>query len=304
MRRRFSTVCLLSFAIFLTAASQEKRPYRRWIRGRTTLYSDHKDFGTGEEVLSLIESHAPEIETFLHLEGAAQITVVIAPTPGEFERLTAGQIPEWGAGAADPSRGLLILKSPRIVVPDIKIDRIVIHELCHILLNRALRSGSVDRWFDEGFAQYFSGDHRPGSAIRMGRSLLTNQFIALEDIDEVLSFQRDKAALAYAESRAAFGFLVERHGNEAVASIVRSLSEDRSMGESFEAILGIGIREFEADWIQDLKRKTRWVVLLDIPLLISILFLSLFFAAAVKARKKIRLKRMETEEEPHAPEAE
>ena len=291
------TLIVLILPLTMTSASPDSSAYRRWIRGRVTVYGLDSDFRTGEKVLAIMTDASSGIERDLRLSGGTPLTAVIAPTQKEFNRLTAGQIPEWGIGAADVSRGLFILKSPRIAQPEIDIERVVIHEICHILLGQALKPHTADRWFDEGFAQYVSGELRLSAGIRMARSMITNQFIDLDDIDEVLTFQQDKAALAYAESRAAVAYLVDTYGRSVIASIVDSLSRGNSMDDALLAVAGIGFDEFETVWIEALKKKTRWIIFLDYPLNVSVCLLALFFAAFINARRKIRLKKCESEEE-------
>jgi hypothetical protein len=273
----------------------ESVDYQQWNQGRITVFGLESDFRTARNVIATLKRALPEIEKHLPDPGEVEVRVVIAPTEKEFDRITGGQIPEWGIGAADVSRSLLVLKSPRIAEPEVQIDRIVIHELCHVLLGQALRPHTADRWFDEGFAQYTSGELRLGASVRLARSLVTRQFINLEDIDDVLSFQQDKAALAYAESRAAVAYLIESYGSDVIARITSSLGRGNNMDSALRAAIGIGFDAFEAQWIRALKKRTRWIILLDTPILVSVCLLALFFAAFINARRKIRLKTSEPE---------
>ena len=67
----------------------------------------------------------------------------------------------------------------------------------------------IPRWFDEGLAVYYSGERGLASSSLISKALLSNSIIPLEEIDEVLTFHKEKAQLAYQESFTAITFLIE-----------------------------------------------------------------------------------------------
>jgi hypothetical protein len=276
----------------------EASEWRRLVRGKSVLHCYAEDLDHGSRILTIVEASIPGIADDLQLSTIGNVIIVIAPTEREFQRLTGGQIPEWGVGAADPSQSVVFLKSPRVARPEINIRQVLIHELSHVLLGMAVGSNPVDRWFDEGFAQYASGETGIRGGIVLARSLFTGHFLWLDEIDEVLTFRRDKANLAYQEARTAIYYLVDKYGDEVIAGIVRALKDGNEMDGALRAVIGMGFQDFQTDWYLAMKQKYRWYILMDFPLVFSLVIVILFLTAFIVTRRRIRkTKRIWEEEE-------
>ena len=267
------------------------------LRGRVILYCHPKDVRNGERIFSIIEKERPKIEQDLGLSSVEKLTVFIASSESEFAALTEEQIPEWGVGAADPLRSVLFLKSPRFNRPEVDLEQVVVHELSHVMLGMVLRGREADRWFDEGFAMYESGEGSLGDAIRLARNVLAGEVLRLDEIDDVLTFRREKAALAYLESRYAVGYLVERFGRQTLKQIAWTLREGKGMDETLLLTLGMGFEEFQSEWYQTLKNKYRWYVFLDMPFVLGTLFVVFFLTAFIMTQRRIRRTKKKWEEE-------
>ena len=290
MRLHHRTV--FSFFIFcrLFVLPLEASEWRQLVRGQIVLHCYEEDLKNGERVMSIAHHALPRIVRDLNSPSIGEVTIVVAPSEKQFHALTGGQVPEWGVGAADPSRSLVFLKSPRFARPEANFKQIVVHELTHVVLGMALGGKEIDRWFDEGFAQYESGEKGIRGSILLARSLITGDILWLDEIDDVLTFRREKASLAYQEARAAVDYLVEIFGNDVIADIVQVLREGKGMDDALLAACGVGFQDFQTDWYLAMKHKYRWYILLDFPLVIStvlvILFLMAFFATRRRIRKK------------------
>lgn len=257
----------------------------------------HKDdVNNGRRVLAIVEDALPEISRDLGLNMMRRIQIFLVLSQSEFTVLTRGQIPEWGAGAAVPSDASIILKSPRFIGPDAKLRRVVLHELSHVLLWMASAGQPVARWFDEGLAQVTTGESGRGSGILLARALLTGNLVRLEEVDDVLNFQKDRAALAYEVSRTAVEYLIDSFGKESIARLAMAVSDGRSMDEALFLVTGTGMDTFQENWHRYIKTRYRWYVLLDFPLILSLSMLLLFFAALFATRWRVRQKRKAWEE--------
>ena len=297
MRLHRFFIYTIFFAGLLYGSRSETSEWRRLVRGKYVLHCYAEDLDHGSRILNLAEASVPGIADALHLSSIGNIIIVIAPTDKEFQRLTGGQIPEWGVGAADPSQAVVFLKSPRIARPEINIRQVLVHELSHVLLGMAIDSKRVDRWFDEGFAQYASGETGIQGGIVLARSLFTGNFLWLDEIDEVLTFRRDKANLAYQEARTAIYYLIDNYGDEVIPSIVRVLKDGHGMDEALRAAIGMGFQDFQTDWYHAMKQKYRWYILMDFPLVFSLVVIILFLTAFIVTRKRIRKVKRNWEEE-------
>lgn len=297
MRGRFRALFSLFLFWLVGSSVLGESEWRRLVRGSFSIHCHEEDMNSGEKVMSIAEEALPRIMRDLGLPTAGNMTIIIASSEREFDALTGGQIPDWGIGAADPRRATFFLKSPRFARPEANLRQIVVHEMCHVLLGMAVGGKKVHRWFDEGVALYESGERGIEGAILLARSLLAEEILWLDEIDDVLGFHRGKADLAYQESRSAVDYLVEKYGKDILAQIVGALREGKGMDEAMLSTVGVGFQDFQMDWHQAMKKKYRWYVLLDFPLVFSTLAVVLFLSAFIVTLRRIRRKRRLWEEE-------
>jgi hypothetical protein len=271
--------------------------WHRLVRGPLVLHCQKEDFTHGDRILDQALEAIPRILSDLRLEAlSSPVTMVIAPDNAFFHQITSGQIPEWGIGAADPVRKVVYLKSRRISGSG-NTRKVMVHELSHVLLGMVVGEGEVERWFDEGFALLQADEGEWQDRVRVSKALLFSEPIPLDEIDDVLTFQRDRAALAYEESRAAVEFLVRRFGRRILADIPWNLRSGLSMEESISRSTGLTWDEFQRQWLSDLENRYRWYVFLDFPLVFSILLVLLFFMALIATKRRIRRKTTEWSQE-------
>ncbi|MFO7889591.1 MAG: peptidase MA family metallohydrolase [bacterium] len=250
-----------------------------------------KDINNGKRIMGFAYKKFSNISSDLGFIPKKTIQIIIAPSNITFYQITGNNMPEWSSGAAIPSQGIILLKSPRITNPDVNLEIIIVHELTHIGLYQATGGKNLMKWFDEGFAQYYSGELNMNAKIHMAKRLLTNNFLTLKEIDEVLTFQKSEASLAYQEAHAAVLYLIDVGGLEAVQLVIENIYQTGNMDQALKAALGIGFEEFESEWIAAMKKRYLWLVIFDYRLIISILFIILFFSAyLMKIRNTRKIK--------------
>ena len=148
------------------------------------------------------------------------VSVYITPTEDIYQQFVGKNFPDWSEGIASPSKNLVVLKSPDIMSEHADIGKIAIHELVHILLNKAVHGNPIPRWFNEGLAVYYSGEKAFASGSLISKALITKSIIDLTEIDDVLVFYQGKAQLAYQESYLAVLYLFEQFGKDKVKEII------------------------------------------------------------------------------------
>lgn len=217
------------------------------------------------------------------------IRIIIAATNQEFQTLTQGAIPDWGAGCAIPDESLIVLKSPRIAGSNEHLQEVVVHELSHIVLHQALRGADVPRWLDEGFAMHESREWHVWQRLMLTFTILSDTLIPLRDIRYVNSFSEQKAQLAYLESSLAVRFILSRYGQDGLQHLIRRITETDTIDGAFMDVLGIGLGEFEREWRKDLRRQYGWGAISSE--IISFWFIAalVFLAAYWSKRRQARL---------------
>ncbi len=280
---------------FIFSAFGGVSPWRRLARGNVILYCHENDLKNGERVLLTVAECSPKILEDLDLAEPDSLTLFLAGSRDEFSQMTDHQMPEWSAGAADARRSVLYLQSPRFADPDTKMETVVAHELGHAILGMAVRGAPVPRWFEEGFAMLESGESAWIGTVQLMRGFLFSGALDLSEIEDVLRFNRDRAALAYQESLAAVKYLVERFGPESIPDLVSVLRQGGTMAEAVRRVTGHPYRQFQAEWFESMKRKYRMALVLDSSLLLSLVFVMLFAAAWVSTKIRTERKKMEWE---------
>jgi hypothetical protein len=229
------------------------------------------------EMESRIRSQVEELSGKLSGWGDSDdtIRVQITYTRQEFDEATHGLMPDWSIGAADPSSNTIILyfpessKSPKAI-------SLVKHELAHIILHRALEDIRIPRWFDEGFAQWVSGPMEQGQAVRLAMANFTGERVDLWELEGLNSWGGNQAELAYAESRAAFEYLVASIDGD-IFGLIRSIRRLGDFEEGFEDFTGVSMLDFYRQWANIRVDRFNWsLILLDwrtIFAIITVLFL-------------------------------
>jgi hypothetical protein len=295
--KKLPQILLFVFLGLYSVSFSAEREWRRLFRGPVVLYCYEKDIRYGDRIISIVDQGLPVLSEQLGLSSHPKITILVAPSQRAFDQITGGQIPEWGIAAAEPEQSVIFLKSPRIAHPETDLKSAVLHELSHVLLSVSSGGYPIDRWFDEGLAMTFSGENRFLETLNLARAVFSGDIIRLDKIDDVLTFRRQKAGLAYQESLSAVQFLIDRFGSVALVGIIRKIGEHADMDTAMQSVIGMKFAEFEDSWYRAMKIKYRWAIFLNFPFLISVLMVVLFLAAFFVTRWRTEKRRKVWEQE-------
>ncbi len=253
-------------------------------------------------VLSAIKSDFERIATMVGYSGPPIANVVISGSPEEFDGFTGSRLPGWSQASTDYERSVIVLKSPTFSsVTEKELRRTVIHELTHFIIGATTLPYEIPRWFNEGLAVQMSGEEKFRSKIAISRALFTNSLIRLNEVEEILTFESERANLAYAESRAAVAYLIETAGAGAVRLIIEKINSNQMFDTAFTEVTGVDLLEFEIEFRKDIKERYRYYFLAAandyIWFLIPGLFILAYLAVKLKNRRIIRRWNVEDEEE-------
>jgi len=225
-------------------------------------------------LVRLVEEGRQRFDALADTTMPTTITVLAASTRLEFSRLTEGVLPDWGAAVAFPDERLIIVSIDASGTNTL--EEAIPHEVSHVLLG-AVAADQVPRWFDEGLAMEIAGEWDIYNSFRLARGALVG-LIPLADVDGVLSFQQDRAWLAYAESFGAVSWLRETAGEPGLGEVIRDLTT-MPFDEALTAVTGMDARQFEAAWLRRTRARYVLVGLADDMWLWSIVIPTLFFLA-------------------------
>jgi glycerophosphoryl diester phosphodiesterase len=239
-----------------------------------------------------------------HWWRAEPITISLAPTEAAFQLLTGGQTPEWGAGVAIPSRGLIVLPAWGSTERGGPLDygRVLRHELAHIALHRAMPT-TPPRWFDEGYATWAAGELDRSSSWMLRLAFVTGSAPPLDSLSLDWPRGAAEARLAYLLSASVIDYLVDESGEFGISRMLdrwrRGNDFERAMIETY----GVDSGALETQWIRYVKRKYGWGVVVTqsalFGALASAIVFSLYFVR--KRRDRARRAALRAQELPDAP---
>ncbi|MCP4644299.1 MAG: hypothetical protein GY851_27900 [bacterium] len=181
--------------------------------------------------------------------GDKPIEVVICPTMREFERFAGPYAQPKVSGVALPEKGVIAVKTPRIMMEQNDIAGTLRHELVHILLQRNVNVRHLPRWLNEGLAMTLSMEFRWTSSFRVGKMYAYGNVIALRNLD--LAFlepgRETEFGDAYAQAHMMTRHLRDQVGEDVLWTIVNDLDE-RTFAKALQAHASMTPIEFFETW--------------------------------------------------------
>ncbi|MBD3418665.1 MAG: hypothetical protein GF398_00965, partial [Chitinivibrionales bacterium] len=166
-----------------------------------------------------------------------------------------------------------------------------VHELTHIAINRAYRDVSTPRWLHEGLALHFSYDLSMEEHLILSWAILSNSLLALDSIEQVNSFSRRKARIAYCQSRQAVRYLIKRYGTGTIPALLNQASRQHSFGRALDSAIGMNSAEFEAAVRAQILADYRYALFFAETwlfwMLATIIFIIGFIATGIRRRRKL-----------------
>jgi len=233
-----------------------------------------------QRVAELMDEAVPRIAPIVGTDDLSPVPAVIYLDRQEFVRATNLPHDSRVAGLAVFPAGVIYLDGTELFT---SIERVVPHEVAHVLTARALGDAfsSLPRWVGEGVAEYAAGqrasfvDPTALQAIGRGKS------VALRDLDAAILAQDSNSGLAYAQSTSLIYFLVSRQGEEVIGELLASLRRTRNFEMSLDEVTGLDSDELQREWRVSVSRRWGWRLLFR-PALIYVVMLVLFAIGVIR----------------------
>jgi len=244
------------------------------------------------QVLDELQHQQQVLSEQLRFQPVHVITVFLCPTQAAFDRITGGVIPHWGEAAADHLQWRIFLKAPG-ASSNSELDwQTLQHELAHLMLAELAEPNHLPRWFNEGAAILLAGETRHVDPLAISRAMTTNSLVTFDEIEALLSFPNEQAALAYSESYHAVKFLVRRYGAGAIKKYAEAFSTHADPRAAFRAAFGEDSWDFEIAYFDHLRQSFRWYLLVDDSLiwggLILVLVIAGYFVTRWRNKKRVK----------------
>jgi hypothetical protein len=113
-----------------------------------------------------------------------------------------------------------------------------VHELAHVLLDRAVGGRRVPRWFNEGFAMLAATDDVGERLRALLSAAATGSFIPIEDLVDTFPMDPPAVHLAYAEAMVFLRHLQKQRGAQGLRTLVTEVRQGIPFDLAFERVYG------------------------------------------------------------------
>jgi hypothetical protein len=176
------------------------------------------------------------------------------------ETLAAKSAPQWISGYALSDRSVAVLFPARTPsYPDSTFEELVLHEVGHILVFRAVGSGEIPRWFNEGLALFIGRPWDLEDHSRVTWALVSGRKVSLTELEPYFNSSREAARHAYALAGAFVQDLVKREGGNTVGRILAAVSQGIRFDDAYREITGEDLAQAEDDFWSRHTFLYRWV---------------------------------------------
>ncbi len=260
------------------------------------------------EAATGLKAEARRLETLPAgvLDGAARL---VGGPGGEAIRVVllderspaARAAPAWVAGYADAAASTVVLFPERVPrYPDSTLEELLLHELAHVLIDRAALERPVPRWFHEGLALVAGGPWDLRDRSRLSLTMLRDARVELAELDRRFA-DPGAVASAYALAGALVRDLLARHGSDLAARLLSRMRAGATFEQAFRAVTGVAPEEASRSFWRRHTLWYRWLPVLtsSATLWIGVTLLAL---AAIRRRRRRDAERLAGWEDEPAPE--
>ncbi|MEM7113116.1 MAG: peptidase MA family metallohydrolase [Chloroflexota bacterium] len=182
------------------------------------------------------------------IERPEAIQLWFYPTAEEVRNAVVN-VPEWTGGLAFPEYGITVLG----VAPGQTewAAEIIPHELAHLVIGQRIfncRGLRLPTWLNEGLATYAEGPMKVEDAARVENSLQARSLPPLTSLENGFSAFGSSASLAYLQSAAVVGYLVETYGAEAMNNLLGEVQRGTAVDDALILTYGLDASEIDAVW--------------------------------------------------------
>jgi tetratricopeptide (TPR) repeat protein len=171
----------------------------------------------------------------------------------EYQKLM-GSVPHWSGALFDGKIRLPVYEGN---VTEVELKRLIQHELTHSFV-LDLSKMECPIWLNEGIAQYQENKVKAINLLALELSVKKNSLLTLNDLMDpqvAHSGGEEQALLYYLESFSFVAYLLQNYRWYHLKQFLAELGNKTSFPEAFEKVFGRSAKDFEAEWIQSLRRR-------------------------------------------------
>ncbi len=247
-----------------------------WYEGEIILAQEVLDAAVSglDQVLELLQQPAEN----------KPIVIFIYSSEEELQSTLASVGQTWVGGHADPGLGSIVVSLPPGVDQSLEIQRLIPHEITHILLYRFMGSEYqyLPAWFNEGLASQMEAFSRPDYDLVLEKAEGERGLIPFAHLCIAFPVDSDLALLSYAQSNSLLDYIQREYGVTGIQAMIYAYDQGVSCERGVEVALGITLEGLENDWKLDVFSRGRnltYIFILSGILLILLIFLGVFISS-------------------------
>ncbi|MBC7174463.1 MAG: hypothetical protein H5U40_18600, partial [Polyangiaceae bacterium] len=228
-------------------------------RGPVTYVHPHSEAARIDELDATFERNWSRITTELGREVDASMTIALARDLDELRLIAPPRHPppRYAIGVAYPASGivLLSLKGHGLgSAPDL--STVLVHELSHVALQRAVGGTSVPRWFSEGLAIQQAGEQSLARLQALFKAYVEGRAHPLDELDGAFSGRAFEVNVAYAQSADLVSYLSRGDtGPRKLRHLVSGLRRGEPFEHALEQSHYVNLDALEREWLADLRER-------------------------------------------------
>ncbi|UCG53184.1 MAG: hypothetical protein JSW58_06420 [Candidatus Latescibacterota bacterium] len=285
-------VVILMIADFGSAVAEDPQPRRMTLdRYGITIEYRAKDQKVAEKVASICTERLPDLSHELGLDAVKPFHVFLIPDMPAYRKKLGLRVPEWGVAFAFTENQIMLVDVVKAANAWNSLEKVIPHELSHLLLAQRVEGVRFPLWFMEGLAQWQAHEWSILESWRLMEAVWGNRAPSLAQISSSLPANETQVRDAYRVAYAAFLHRFEER-TELIPAFLNETERRRDFGEAFEAFWGESEFDYYARFAEHLsaKYRSRLMLFQTGPLftLMAVLFLIVMLRIWIRNRKKLR----------------
>ncbi|MGZ8398042.1 MAG: peptidase MA family metallohydrolase [Gemmatimonadales bacterium] len=177
------------------------------------------------------------------------LQLIVVPDGSQFDSLSSGRAPEWGAGIALPGARTILLRADRD-----DLYGTLRHELAHLALHQAVK-GRVPLWFDEGYASWAAGEWGRLAVLDLNLAVVRGAVPDLRALDGALRGSASTADAAYALAVSVVTELARRNPSGSLTPLLQRLEAGEAFDAAVLATTGLTMSQFDTQWRRTIRQR-------------------------------------------------
>jgi hypothetical protein len=256
-------------------------------------YADGQE-RVAHKIADICETSIPELAEALGLGDVSPFQIQVV---GNFKANAGGtmnDLPAWGVAFAFMKSQVMLIDAKRATQAWNTLEKVVPHELSHLLLAQRVGLKPMPLWFVEGLAEWQAGQWSLLENWYLMEAVWTGRAIPLSTIERVFPREERQASEAYRIAYIAFTFRLGKEVDR-LPVFMNRLARADSFEEAFQEFWGESLGDFYIRFQRELDRRytTRFMIFQSGPLFTLVAVAVILIFIRLKIRNRRKLKRME-----------